>query len=198
MTQALSKPELKLTFDDYLAYDDGTDNRYELVDGELIALPPESGINDFIATALLVQLMPLVALKRIKLHTCELQVPVLKLGDAANRYPDLVLLKSEHLGLTQHRLTITLDMPPPDLVVEIVSPGKENRKRDYVEKRKQYAARGIAEYWIVDPIDAVVIVLMLDGHQYAEVGRFRGADLIISPTLPQLKLTAERMLQPDR
>ena len=40
---------------------------------------------------------------------------------------------------------------------------KENRKRDYLEKRKQYAARGIPEYWIVDPDDAVVIVLKLAG-----------------------------------
>jgi hypothetical protein len=44
MASTLSTQTL-LTFDDYLAYDDGTDSRYELVDGELIAMPPESPEN---------------------------------------------------------------------------------------------------------------------------------------------------------
>ena len=39
MTQAHKQ---KLTFEEYLAYEDDTDNRYELIDGELVTLPPES------------------------------------------------------------------------------------------------------------------------------------------------------------
>jgi Uma2 family endonuclease len=39
----------KLTLEEYLAYDDGTDTRYELVDGELMAMPPESDKNNLIA-----------------------------------------------------------------------------------------------------------------------------------------------------
>jgi Uma2 family endonuclease len=46
MVQAQSK---KLTFDEYLNYSNETDQRYELIDGELIALPPESEPNNFIA-----------------------------------------------------------------------------------------------------------------------------------------------------
>jgi len=46
MVQGLSK---KLTFEEYLNYSDKTNNRYELIDGELIALPPESEPNNFIA-----------------------------------------------------------------------------------------------------------------------------------------------------
>lgn len=34
-----------MTLEDYLNYDDGTDTRYELVNGELIAMPPESTLN---------------------------------------------------------------------------------------------------------------------------------------------------------
>lgn len=47
------------------------------------------------------------------------------------------------------RGTITRDMPPPQLVIEVVSPGKENQDRDYCYKRSESAARGVAEYWIV-------------------------------------------------
>ncbi len=41
-----------MTLEEYLNYDDGTDTRYELVDGELIAMPTESDLNDRIATFL--------------------------------------------------------------------------------------------------------------------------------------------------
>ncbi len=41
MTQT-TKTQKLLTFEEYLTYDDGTDTRYELVDGELVEMPPES------------------------------------------------------------------------------------------------------------------------------------------------------------
>ena len=195
MTQAITQP--KLTFEEYLSYDDGTDNRYELVDGELIALPPESGRNAWIAFGLAIQLVNLLGLKRVAHNSCEVQVPVLKPGYAENRYPDLLVLKEEHIELTQKRLTITLKMPPPDLVVEVVSPGKANRERDYIDKREQYAARDIPEYWIVDPQADVVIVLRLDAGSYVEVGQFQGSEAIASVGFLELELTAEQVLQPE-
>lgn len=42
-------------------------------------------------------------------------------------------------------------MPLPLLVEEVVCPGVDHEKRDDQDKRKDYAARGIPEYWIVDP-----------------------------------------------
>ena len=195
MTQAITQP--RLTFEEYLSYDDGTDNRYELVDGELIALPPESGRNAWIAFGLAIQLVNLLGLKRVAHNSCEVQVPVLKPGYAENRYPDLLVLKEEHIELTQKRLTITLKMPPPDLVVEVVSPGKANRERDYIDKREQYAARDIPEYWIVDPQADVVIVLRLDAGSYVEVGQFQGSEAIASVGFLELELTAEQVLQPE-
>ena len=42
----------KLTFDEYLSYSDNTDKRYELIDGDLIALPPESEPNNFKAAVI--------------------------------------------------------------------------------------------------------------------------------------------------
>jgi Uma2 family endonuclease len=186
----------KLTFEEYLTYEDNTDNRYELIDGELITLPPESGPNNFIANYLLFTLASkgLVPLRLIRTHMCEIQVPILREGDAANRYPDLVVLQPEHILLTASRLTITVDMPPPQLVVEVVSPGKVGRERDYDRKRAQYAARGIPEYWIVDPQEEMVAVLRLESGQYVEVGVFQGEQALVSPAFPQLNLTAKQVL----
>jgi len=192
VTQAQSQ---KLTFEEYLNYRDDTDNRYELIDGALVPLPPESGFNDFIARYLfaLFFVRGIVPLQLMSLGKCELQVPVLRSNDAQNRYPDFVVLREEHWQLTQTRLTITIDMPPPRFVVEIVSPGKENEERDYISKRAQYAARGIPEYWIVNPARSNVMVLQLDGKEYREVGTFSGTEQIISPTFPNLELRAEQV-----
>ena len=89
---------------------------------------------------------------------------------------------------------ITLDMLSPTLVIELVSPGTDNQNRDYLEKRREYALRGIPEYWIIDPSRAVMLVLALDGQDYREVGQFREQERIISPTFPTLNLTAAQVL----
>lgn len=59
-----------------------------------------------------------------------------------------------------------------DLIMEVVSDGEEDRKRDYVDKRADYAKAGVAEYWIVDPRDKKVTVLTLSGQEYLEHGVF--------------------------
>jgi Uma2 family endonuclease len=186
----------RLTFEEYLEYDDETDNRYELVNGELFALPPESELNDAIANYLFLVLANAgIPFRLIKPHTCEIQVSGLQKGDPQNRFPDLVVLREEHLPLTQKRLTIKLDMPPPQLVAEVVSPGQKNRERDYDRKRTQYAHRGIPEYWMIDPGNQVVIVLKLASDQYVEIGQFRGDDRLLSNMFPTLQLTAEQVLK---
>ncbi|NJK61867.1 MAG: Uma2 family endonuclease [Synechococcaceae cyanobacterium SM2_3_1] len=177
----------RLTFEQYLEQDHATDQRYELVDGRLTELPPESEPNSSLANFLFLQLVNAgLSFRQIHLHACEIQVPVLQPGDPANRYPELTILRPEHLELTRKRLTITFDALPPDLVVEIVSPGERSRDRDYNRKRAQYAARGIPEYWLVDPDINTILVLQRDGGSYQEVGQFTKDIPIQSPQLEQL------------
>jgi Uma2 family endonuclease len=198
MTQAKVK---FASFKEYLIWSDDPENymegRYELIDGELVQLPPESPENNFIANNLQFLLVTARAaiLRLIRIHSLELQVPVLQPKDAANRYPDLVVLRPEHIALMGRRLTITLDMPPPILIAEVVSPGKSNRDRDYINKRSQYAAIGVPEYWLVDPKAKTVTVLELEGDDYREIGTFQGITPIVSPTFPALTLSAEQVFQ---
>jgi Uma2 family endonuclease len=92
------------------------------------------------------------------------------------------------------RSTVTIDMPPPQLVVEVVSPGKENADRDYRYKRSEYAARGIAEYWIVDRVQGRVTVLeWVEGLYEDKV--FQGNEQIVSGLFGVLQLTAAQILQ---
>lgn len=87
---------------------------------------------------------------------------------ATTRYrePDIVYLSPE-------RIKDPHGQPEgADLVMEIVSAGKENRERDLVDKPKVYAAAGISEYWIVDPEQRQIQVLTLDGKEYRVHGCF--------------------------
>src|ERR1051325_381970 len=46
----------------------------------------------------------------------------------------------------------------PDLVIEIVSPGAENERRDRIAKRQLYGKYGVKEYWVVDPYQRTIEV----------------------------------------
>ncbi len=177
------------TFDDYLAYADDTDQLYELFNGELIAVPPESGFNVQIATGLLLKFAALVGYQRVRGHGLELEVR----GEPKNRYPDLTVIREEHVSLLAQRNTIRLTMPPPLLVVEVVSPGELQWHRDYVAKRLQYQDVGIPEYWIVDPQAQTVLVLALEGNTYTELGTVTGEGLVPSRQLSNLELVASTL-----
>lgn len=191
----------QFTLTEYLAYSDGTDQSYELVNGELVAMPPEWDFNSQIASYLFAVLLQVVPSRLIRCKGTEIVVSGLR---ATTRVPDLMVLSEELLlALRQSsRGTVTLDMPPPMLVIEVVSPGKENEDRDYRYKRSEYGARGIAEYWIVDPERAQVVVFTLVDGLYEEM-IFRGsdslrdgpADRLISKLFPSLDLTATQVLQ---
>ena len=136
--------EPSLSFADYLRHSEGLDERYELINGQLVEMPPESIANLIKANRLLLALVQSgVSIDLIFTGRCEVQVPVLQAGDAANRYPDLIVVDEVHVPLMAKRATLTLEMPPPRLVVEVVSPGASARERDYGRKRLQYAAIGL-------------------------------------------------------
>lgn len=183
----------KLTFEDYLAYDDGTDIRYELEDGELVEMPPESPSNCLFSRFLFVQFLQFFPLRQVCMKDTEIEVAGRR---AKTRFPDVMILSEELALILQHtsRSTITRDMPPPLLVAEVVSKGKENQDRDYRYKRSEYAARGIEEYWIIDPHQALVIILSLVAGLYEETV-FQGSDAILSPTIAKLQLTPAQIFQ---
>ena len=180
------------TLAEYLAYDDGSDRRYELVNGELKEMPSESDLNNAIAIFLLLAFAKLVPGLLLRRGT-EIAVS----GSRATvRVPDLLILTEESIAALAEttRSIITPDMPPPALVVEVVSPGKENQDRDYRYKRSEYAARGIKEYWLVDPKQAQVIILTLVDGLYEEA-IFRNEDCLVSQMFSNLELTANQVLQ---
>ncbi len=180
-----------LTFEEYLAYDDGSDRRYELVDGELVEMPPESPENNQITKGLFFELAKFVPLALLAHKDTEIEVSGRR---ARCRVPDLLVHSEESLAALAgaSRATLTRDMPPPVLVVEVVSPGVTNRNRDYRHKHTEYAARGIAEYWIIDPETRQVTLCQWVDGQYEDTV-LTGSAPISSTVIPDFKLTIDQL-----
>jgi Uma2 family endonuclease len=185
----------RMTLEEYLAYDDGTDVRYELVDGVLVEMGAENPLNPKIASFLFSVLLGLgVPYSRIIIGH-QIGVSSTK---ATARQPDLIVHTDESdAAIMKDGKILRAGFPAPMLVVEVVSNSakdKKSRDRDYQEKPLEYAERGIPEYWIIDPDQAMVkIGTLINGtYQFAD---FTGAALIVSPTFPTLKLTAAQVLK---
>ncbi len=115
----ITKPRFE-TFAEYLHYEDNSEENYELFNGELVEMPPESGLNFEIANFLFLKFASLVGHRRVRGHGLELEVR----GEPKNRYPDLTIIREEHIQLLSQRNTILLAMAPPLLVLEVVSAGE--------------------------------------------------------------------------
>lgn len=179
----------KLTLADYLVYHDGTDNRYELVEGELRRM----------------SLGTVQHTKIIRLLDRELDTAIAQAGHSwvvlatlmgvqspkgrqweTMRIPDLVVMAAEQYEAMTGSAVVTLDQNPPILVIEVVSPS--TKTEDYRSKRIEYCVLDILEYWIVDPLDQCVTVCVLEEGSYTDYV-FTGDEAISSPIFPTLHLT---------
>ena len=189
--QVSNQASKKMSFEEFLVFDSGSEFLYELENGELISMAAESEINQRITSFLFAYFLQQgIPYYRLRTKT-EIVVHSQRVGV---RVPDLLVFSEELAVAIQGatRSLVLMDMPPPLLVVEVVSPNQENR--DYRYKRSEYAARGIAEYWIVDPISMKVTLLQWVEGFYDEFV-FTDEMKITSPMLGNLELTAMQILQ---
>ncbi|MCY2967781.1 MAG: Uma2 family endonuclease [Planctomycetota bacterium] len=167
------------TEEDYLSLD--ANRLIELANGRLEVLPMPT-----LAHQLLLDFVYFA----IRTHVREVRAGIVvaaplpvHLYPGTYREPDLVFLRSDRV--------IDPDAPVQgaDLVVEIVSDGEENRHRDLVVKRAEYAKAGIGEYWIVDRKEVCVHVLVLQAGEYRLHATFRSGDVATSVVLPGLRIS---------
>ena len=183
----------KMSFEEFLNYDDGTDTLYELENGELIPMSSESDINQRI-TMFLVAYFLRCGIPSYRLRM-KAEVAV-NSGQVGVRVPALVIYSEELAEIMNgaNRSLVFMDMPPPLLVVEVVSPSQKQINRDYRYKRSEYAARGIAEYWIVDAITQKITILeWVEGFYEEKV--YQSDEAIKSVLFSDLGLTATQVLQ---
>jgi Uma2 family endonuclease len=172
------------TFADWLEQpDDG--RLYEIIDGELLVSPTPNILHQRISRDLGFRIFEyLRASGRGEL----LAAPVgVRLG-ADVLEPDLLVVLREHAV----RIGVQVIEGAPDLVVEVLSPG--TAKRDLVAKRAVYQAAGVPEYWIVDPVQCAIEVLVLEDGASARWGFFRRGDALRSRTLPDLAIEVSSVI----
>jgi Uma2 family endonuclease len=163
----------RLSEEDYLWLTDHTSRLIEFTDGYIEVLPMPTGTHQLLLKFLL-RLFEQVAEPA---GGIVLFAPMrVRLGSFRFREPDLLLLLDAGDARNQDRYWLGAD-----LALEIVSPDKP--ERDLVEKRAEYAAAGISEYWIVNPMTNSITVLTLEGDAYREHGVFASGEQATSVLL---------------
>lgn len=200
MIQALRK---LVTFEDFAAWrPEG--GRYELHDGVIVEMAQPVGDHEdvvgFIARKLTVEF------DRLNLPYTIPKTALIKPSTSESAYsPDVLLLNRPNLvnePLWKKESTVSLAASIP-LVVEVVS---TNWDDDYYTKQGKYEGIGIPEYWVVDylglgakkftgnPKQPTISIYQLIDGEY-QVTQFRGNERIVSPTFPELNLTAKQIFQ---
>jgi Uma2 family endonuclease len=192
----------RLSLDEYLNYRDDGDIRYELVQGELIEMPPATGkhadiidsLNDVFKSEI-----KRLGHKWVSRHSSiAVSIPQLE-NRATVRIPDITIVTQEQWQRLSTRSAVLIDETPL-LVVEVVSEGTQ--AIDHRRKRAEYNILEVPEYWLIDflpdspkyPI-GVTILNLIDGLY--ESTFFLGDTPIVSQIFPELHLTPEQILNPE-
>ena len=199
MTQTVPKI---LTFDEFIQWLPNDNKRYELHKGAIVEMPPPSGEHEKVIAFLSRKLT--VEFDRLNLPYGIPKTGYVKTPSAESAYlPDLLLLNFDNLTnepLWNKSSTVTQPESIP-LVIEVVS---SNWRDDYYNKFGDYEEMRIPEYWIADyaglggrkfignPKQPTIFVCELIDGEY-QMNAFTGDNRIISPTFPQLNITAQQI-----
>ncbi|MDZ8261910.1 Uma2 family endonuclease [Nostoc sp. ChiQUE01b] len=199
MTQALPK---LLTFNEFIEWYPNDGKRYELHKGVIIEMSPPTGEHEKVIAFLSRKLT--VEFDRLNLPYGIPKTALVKTPSAESAYsPDVLLLNLDNLDnepLFQKQSTVSQAASVP-IVIEVVS---TNWRDDYYNKFADYEEMGIPEYWIADyaalgakkfignPKQPTIFVCELVDDEY-QMTPFQGNTAILSPTFPQLNLTAQQI-----
>jgi len=161
--------------------DDG--NRYELIEGELSVSRAAGLTHQGVSGELFLSLGVYLKVNPIGKVFAAAGVVF---DDLNGVIPDLVYFSNERRKLIASGERIT---GAPDLVVEILSPGSENERRDRLAKRELYGKFGVQEYWILDPAQRCVEVYRHDGKTLMPVGVLGPESDLTTPLLPGYSCT---------
>ena len=179
-----TKLRTKLTYEDYLNTPD--DERYELINGELIMSPSPRTAHQRTDMKLGLRLGTFIEQYNLgEFFSAPFDVV---LSDTDVVQPDLLFVSHERL----HIITENNIQGAPDLAVEILSPSTSARDRGY--KRDLYAKHGVKEYWQVDTDAKRITVLSLNAHgNYDVVAVYGVGQTLASPLLPGFALNLDEI-----
>lgn len=168
----------------YLLLSDQTNRLLEYTDGYIEVLPMPTKRHQAISLFFLLSLLAFIRPRGGAVYYAPLRLQV---RPGKFREPDLLLVTDAHDPRAQNEFWLGAD-----LVVEIVSPDRPTR--DTEEKPVDYAEAGIPEYWIVNPLNDTITVLVLVGETYIEHGAFRRGDRATSNLLDGFAVEVDAVL----
>ncbi|NJR62224.1 MAG: Uma2 family endonuclease [Cyanobacteria bacterium CRU_2_1] len=157
--------------------DNGT--RYEIIDGELFVTRAPRWRHQRVADNICAALNQWSDATKLGEATT---TPGIIFSEANTVIPDVVWASYERLALLldeSEHLT-----GAPELIVEVLSPGAENERRDSEVKLKLHASQGVQEYWIVNRRLQQIQVYRRQGATLKQVATLMASDEITSPLLP--------------
>ncbi len=199
MVQTLPQP---ITFDEFIEwYPENSGRRYELRRGVIVEMPKPKGKHSDVAGFASAELI--VEIRRLQLAYFIPKECVVKIDHDTAYEPDVIVLdRAELPNEPRWESSSTIENGVSiKLIIEVVS---TNWRDDYHFKLAAYEALGILEYWLVDhaalggrrfignPKQPTLSVYELIDGEY-QVSQFRGSDRVLSPTFPDLQLTAEQV-----
>ncbi|GAA6622649.1 Uma2 family endonuclease [Scytonema sp. NUACC26] len=196
------------TVEEFLSLDLPEGQEYELINGVVITMSEPSGEHENLRSELLVELR--LSSRRHQLGLLVHPKPVLELGPKDTRKPDLIAINRD--SWNQQTQSEAVLREPPSVVIEIVSTNWED---DYRNKPLWYAAFGVNEFWLVDPLFTVARYPKRKNPKIQEptisIGElvpsrsilvereykfesFTGKDRVKSKFFPNLDLTVEQII----
>ncbi|GAB1542651.1 Uma2 family endonuclease [Scytonema sp. NUACC21] len=154
-------------------------NRYEIIDGELFV----TRAPDWKHQAACINIGTVLKLWSDESGLGQPAVtPGIVFSESDNVIPDIVWVSHERLErLLDEAGHLTA---APELVVEVLSPGKANERRDREAKLKLYSVQGVYEYWIVNLKEQTVEIYRRNDAVLKLVATLYRQDELTSPTLP--------------
>lgn len=171
-------PQGSWTYADYARLPDNG-MRYEVLEGALHMSPAPNPRHQLIIGELHGRLF--VYLREKPIGRTFLSPIDVRLDETTTVQPDLCFVSQSRQQLVEKSCI----NGAPDLMIEVLSPSRENYDRS--TKFQAYAKAGVPEYWIVDPEAKAIEVNVLRGEAYAPVV-FSGTNSIRSEVLPDLAL----------
>lgn len=117
--------------------------------------------------------------------------PGIIFSEADNVEPDVIWISNEKLAtLVDESGHLT---GAPELIVEVLSAGKENERRDREAKLKLYSIRGVQEYWIADWRSQKIEIYRRENAKLQLVATLFSNDELTSPLLPNFSCPVSRL-----
>lgn len=178
--QSTTTNPIRWTTADLVIFEGDRSNRYEIIDGELFV----TRAPDWKHQAVCINIGTVLKLWSDQSDLGQAAIsPGIVFSESDNVIPDVVWASHERLErLLDEAGHLTA---APELVVEVLSPGKTNERRDREAKLKLYSVRGVLEYWIVNFKEQVVEVYRRENAVLNLVATLYSEDRLTSPALPE-------------